>query len=311
MNDEQFLWVERYRPHKISDCILPESLKQQFQNYVNSGNVPNLILAGGAGMGKTTIAKALCDELGLDHIMINGSNERNIETLRVKIVGYASSVSLAGGRKVIIIDEADYLNKDSTQLALRAVMEEFADNCSFVFTCNHKNRILEPIHSRCAVIDFHIQDSDKQKMAGQFFKRVVTILTENKIEFDRAAVIDLIKRFFPDFRRCLNELQRYAVGGIIDAGIFKSLNSITDGIEMLRSKEFSKLQSWVVEQDVSAEDFIFSLYKDIKKVVKPEFIPAAIVLLGKYQFQSAFVADKQLNLMAMFSEMMMELEMKE
>lgn len=312
MNDEQFLWVERYRPHKVSDCILPEHLKQQFQNYVNSGKVPNLILSGGAGMGKTTVAKALCDELDLDHIMINGSNERNIDTLRVKIVGYASSVSLNGGRKVIIIDEADNLNKDSTQLALRAVIEEFADNCSFVFTCNHKNRIIDPIHSRCAVIDFQIPADDKPKLAGQFFKRITGILSQEKVEFDRQAVIDLVTRYFPDFRRCINELQRYSVSGKIDAGIFQTYNTLDNLVEDLRTKEFNKVQVWVAENaDLDTVEIIHQVYRRLKEIVKKEHIPAAIVLLGEYQHKMAFAADKSLTLMAMFSHMMLELEMKE
>ena len=313
MNQDHFLWVEKYRPHKIADCILPDSMKATFQQYVNKGEVPNMILAGGPGMGKTTVARAMCDELGLDHIVINGSNESNIDVLRGKIIGYASAVSLSGGRKVVIIDEADYLNPNSTQPAFRGVIEEFAGNCSFLFTCNYKNRIIEPLHSRCAVVDFKIEASDKPKLAGQFFKRVQQILVDEKINYDKAAVVELVKKYFPDFRRVLNELQRYAVSGKIDAGIFaaQSGSKVDDAIKFLVDKDFGNLRKWVGSNvDTDTDELMRSVYDRLYDVVKPEFIPAAVVLIGRYMYQAAFCSDKQINLMAMFSEMMLELEFK-
>lgn len=313
MKDTQLLWVEKYRPHKIADTILPESMKKMFQEYVTKGEVPNMILAGGAGMGKTTVARAMCDELGLDHILINGSNEKNIDTLRTTIVGYASAVSLTGGRKVIIIDEADYLNPNSTQPAFRGVIEEFAGNCSFVFTCNYKNRIIDPLHSRCTVIDFRIDSTERPKLAGQFFKRVQQILTEQNIEYDKATVVELVKKHFPDFRRVLNELQRYSVSGKIDAGIFatESSSKIDDAIKFLIDKDFGNLRKWVGSNvDGDTDELMRSIYDKLYDILKPEFIPAAVVLIGRYMYQSAFCSDKQVNLMALFSEMMLELEFK-
>lgn len=313
MKNDHVLWVEKYRPHKIADCILPESMKANFQEYVVKGDVPNMILAGGPGMGKTTVARAMCDELELDHILLNGSNEGNIDTLRNKIVGYASAVSLTGGRKVIIIDEADYLNPNSTQPAFRGVIEEFAGNCSFIFTCNYKSRIIEPLHSRCAVVDFKIDATEKPKLAGSFFKRIQQILIDEKVEYDKATVIELVKKYFPDFRRVLNELQRYSVSGKIDAGIFASHNNakIEDAIKYLVDKDFGSLRKWVGSNvDADTDELMRALYDRLYDVVKPEFIPAAVVLIGRYMYQAAFCSDKQINLMAMFSEMMLELEFK-
>lgn len=313
MLDEHMLWVEKYRPHKISECILPIQLKNTFQEYVSQNKVPNLILSGGPGMGKTTVAKALCDELNLDHIMINGSNESNIDTLRVKIVGYASSVSLTGGRKVVIIDEADYLNPNSTQPAFRGVIEEFAGNCSFIFTCNYKNRIIPPLHSRCSVIDFKIDGDDKKKLAVEFLKRTKQILELEKIEYDKQTVIQLITKYFPDFRRILNELQRYSVSGKIDAGIFTSQSDtkIEEAIKYLKEKDFGNLRKWVgrnVDNDVSA--IMRSIYNSLYDILKPEFIPLAVILLAKYDYRNAFVMDKEINLMAFFSDLMLNSEFK-
>jgi DNA polymerase III delta prime subunit len=313
MQNDHVLWVERYRPHKISDCILPESMKATFQQYVTKGDVPNMILAGGPGMGKTTVARAMCDELGLDHILINGSNESNIDTLRTKIVGYASAVSLTGGRKVIIIDEADYLNPNSTQPAFRGVIEEYAGNCSFVFTCNYKSRIIEPLHSRCAVVDFKIDATEKPKLAGQFFKRIQQILIDEKVEYDKATVVELVKKYFPDFRRVLNELQRYSISGKIDAGIFASQNAakVDEAIKYLVDKDFGSLRKWVGSNiDTDTDELMRSVYDRLYDTVDPKFIPVAVVLIGRYMYQAAFCADKQINLMAMFSEMMLELEFK-
>ena len=313
MNNEQMLWVEKYRPHKIADCILPDSMKATFQQYVTKGEIPNMILAGGPGMGKTTVAKAMCDELGLDYILINGSNESNIDTLRNKIVGYASTVSLTGGRKAIIIDEADYLNPNSTQPAFRGVIEEYAGCCSFIFTCNYKSRIIEPLHSRCAVVDFRIDTTERPKLAGLFFKRIQQILTDENVQYDKNTVVELIKKYFPDFRRVLNELQRYSVSGKIDAGIFASqFNSkATDAIKFLVDKDFGNLRKWVGSNiDNDTDELMRIVYDSLYDSVKPEYIPAAVVLIGKYMYQAAFCPDKQVNLMAMFSEMMMNLEFK-
>jgi len=314
MIDEHLLWVEKYRPHLIADCILPDDLKQTFQTYVTKNEIPNMILAGGSGMGKTTVAKALCDELGLDHIMINGSNESNIDTLRGKIVGYASAVSLTGGRKVVIIDEADYLNPNSTQPAFRGVIEEFAGNCSFVFTCNYKNRLIPPLHSRCAVIDFSITSEQKQSLAALFFKRVKQILAQENVEYDTNTVAQLIMKFFPDFRRVLNELQRYSVSGKIDVGILTNLtnSNITEVMSLLKRKDFRQLRKWVGQHSDNDTDKIMrEVYDHLGDAIKPEFVPAAVVLLGQYMYRGAFCSDKEINLMALFSEIMLQCEMKE
>lgn len=313
-DNTQLLWCERYRPHKIADCILPEETKNTFQEYINKGTVPNMILAGGAGMGKTTVARALCDELGLDHILINGSADGNIDTLRTKIMGYASAVSLTGGRKVIIIDEADYLNPNSTQPAFRGVIEEFADNCSFVFTCNYKNRIIEPLHSRCAVIDFKIPKDVKPKLAGAFLKRIEEILKTEGIEYDRKAVVELVKKYFPDFRRVINELQRYSISGKIDAGIFANNTDarVVEALAFLKAKDFAQLRKWVGENvDNDADKIMREIYDGLYEIVKPQYIPAAVTLIAKYMYQGAFCADKEINLMALMSEIMLEFEMKE
>jgi DNA polymerase III delta prime subunit len=229
---EHLLWTEAYRPKTIADCILPERLKKPFQEYVNQKNIPNLLLAGGAGVGKTTVAKAMCEEIGCDYMVINGSDESGIDTFRNKIKTYASSMSLSGGRKVIIIDEADYLNPNSTQPALRNAIEEFASNCSFIFTCNFKNRIIDPLHSRCAVIDFGLKNDEKSEMAGQFFKRVSGILQSEKVEFEPKVIAELVKKHFPDFRRVINELQRFSKFGKIDTNVLSQIGDVflsTDG----------------------------------------------------------------------------------
>ena len=221
---DNILWVEKYRPQKVSECILPDQLKEPFESYVSSGNIPNLLLCGGPGMGKTTIAKAMCKEIGLDYLVINGSQESGIDLLRVKLENYCSSVSLIGGRKVVIIDEADYLNPQSTQPAMRGFIERFADNCSFIFTCNYLNRIIDPIHSRCSVIEFKVDKKESPKIAQQLLERIIIILNENKVEFNEKVVVELIMKYYPDFRRTLNELQRYSTSGQIDSGILSLLS---------------------------------------------------------------------------------------
>lgn len=311
--NEQLLWVEKYRPQKVSDCILPDNIKSTFQEYVNRGEIPNLLLSGSAGVGKTTIAKALCNEVGCDFIVINGSDESGIDVLRTKIKNYASSVSLSGGRKVIIIDEADYLNPNSTQPALRGAIEEFAGNCSFIFTCNFKNRIIDPIHSRCTVIDFKIQNGQKQKMAIQFFKRVEWILNQEKIQYDKEVVASIITKHFPDNRRILNELQRYSVSGVIDKGILANAAeiSINNLVKTLKEKDFTGMRKWVTQNLDNDPTLIYrKIYDSLYEQLQPNSIPEAVLILAKYQYQSAFVADQEINLVACLTEFMMALEFK-
>lgn len=309
---EQILWTEKYRPQKVEDCILHDSIKKTFAEFVKAGQIPNLLLSGSAGVGKTTIAKALCNEVGCDFIVINGSDESGIDVLRTKIKNYASSVSLSGGRKVIIIDEADYLNPNSTQPALRGAIEEFAGNCSFIFTCNYKNRIIDPIHSRCTVIDFKT-NGQKQELAKQFFKRVEWILTQENIKYDPKVVAAVITKHFPDNRRVLNELQRYGAGGVIDAGILTSVSeiSINNLIQNLKDKDFGSMRKWVTQNlDNDPVRIYRKIYDGLYDHLKPNSIPQAVVTLARYQYQSAFVADQEINLVACLTEFMVDLEFK-
>lgn len=307
------LWVEKYRPKTIADCILPDAMKATFQEYVNKKEIPNLLLCGTAGVGKTTVAKALCEEVGCDYIVINGSDEgRQIETLRVKIKNYASSVSLMGGRKVVIIDEADYMNAESVQPALRGAIEEFSGNCSFIFTCNFKNRIMEAIHSRCTVVDFKLNGS-KAKMASAFFKRVESILKLENVEYDREVVVAIITKHFPDNRRILNELQRYSVGGTIDKGILSSVADVQLGdlVKFLKSKDFSSARKWVTNNLDNDNTVLFrKIYDIMQDNMKPQSIPQTVLTLAKYQYQSAFSADKEINFMAFLVELMVDVEWK-
>lgn len=309
---EQILWTEKYRPRKVEECILPEAIKSTFQEYVNKGEIPNLLLSGSAGVGKTTIAKAICNEVGCDYIVINGSDESGIDVLRNKIKNYASSVSLAGGRKVIIIDEADYLNPNSTQPALRGAIEEFAGNCSFIFTCNYKNRIIDPIHSRCTVVDFKI-NGNKAKMASQFFKRVEWILEQEKVTYDAEVVAAVITKHFPDNRRILNELQRYAVSGNIDKGILANVSeiSLSSLVKTIKEKDFTSMRKWVTQNlDNDPVRIYRKIYDGLYENLKPEAIPQAVLILARYQYQAAFVADQEINLVACLTEFMVELEFK-
>jgi DNA polymerase III delta prime subunit len=305
------LWVEKYRPHKIEDCILPDSLKKTFQEFVDKKEIPNLLLCGSAGVGKTTVAKALCDEVGCDYLMINGSDESGIDTFRTKIKNYASSMSFDGTRKVIIIDEADYLQANSTQPALRAAIEEFSSNCSFIFTCNYKNRIIEPLHSRCAVIEFKIQNGQKAKMAAAFFKRVENILQTEKVDYDKQVIAAVITKHFPDNRRILNELQRYSASGngSIDSGILSHVADVqvSDLINSIKNKDFSASRKWVTQNlDNDPNEIYRKIYDNLYEFLKPDSIPPAVLILSKYQYQSAFVADQEINLVACITEFMVE-----
>jgi len=296
----------------VEDCILPDAIKSTFLEYVAKKEIPNLLLSGSAGVGKTTIAKALCEEVGCDYIVINGSDESGIDVLRTKIKNYASSVSLSGGRKVVIIDEADYLNPNSTQPAMRGAIEEFSSNCSFIFTCNFKNRIIDPIHSRCSVIDFKINGS-KQAMAAQFFKRVEWILEQEGITYSKDAVAAVITKHFPDNRRVLNELQRYAVSGNIDAGIVASVADVQLGplVAALKDKDFASVRKWVTNNlDNDPVKIYRKLYDGLYEVLKANSVPQLVLHLSKYQYQSAFVADHEINMVACLTEIMVDCEFK-
>jgi len=309
---EHMLWVEKYRPKTIEECILPESLKATFQEFVNRKEIPNLLLSGTAGVGKTTVAKALCQEVGCDYIMINGSDDSGIDVLRNKIKNYASSMSLMGGRKVVIVDEADYLNPNSTQPAFRGVIDEFASNCSFIFTCNFKNRIMEPIHSRCTCIDFKLNGS-KAAMASRFFKRVESILTLEQVKYDKEVVAAIISKHFPDNRRVLNELQRFSISGVIDKGALGAVADVQlkDLIKSLKEKDFASARKWVTQNlDNDPTKIYRKIYDGLYELLKPNSVPQLVLHLAKYQYQSAFVADHEINMIACMTEIMVDCEFK-
>lgn len=311
--DEMFLWVEKYRPQKIDDCVLPQSLKDTFRQYVEQGELPNFLFTGSAGVGKTTIAKALCNEIGAEYMMINGSEESGIDTLRTKIKGFASTISLTDAKKVVILDEADYLNANSTQPALRGFIEEFANNCRFILTCNFKNRIIEPIHSRCSVVEFKIDSKDKQEIAATFFKRAVSILKQEQVEFDPKVVAELITKHFPDYRRILNELQRYSVSGKIDSGILVNMSeeSFKGLIKLLKEKDFTEVRKWVAKNSDSDTTSLFrELYDTASTTIEPNSIPQLVLILADYQYKAAFVADHELNIMAALTEIMAQCKFK-
>ena len=309
---DHLLWTEKYRPKTIEDCILPERLKTPFQEYVNQKNIPNLLLSGGAGVGKTTVAKAMCNEIGCDYMVINGSDESGIDVFRTKIKNYASSMSLSGGRKVIIIDEADYLNPNSTQPALRNAIEEFAGNCSFIFTCNFKNRIIEPLHSRCAVIEFGLKNGEKAKMAGSFFKRIQSVLQSEKVDYDDAVIAELVKKHFPDFRRIINEMQRYSQFGKIDSGILVQMGDveISNIVKYIKDKDFGSIRKWVATTEIDAATLYRKLYDGLYDVLKPQSIPQAVIIIADYQYKQAFVADPEINTVACLTELMVSVEFK-
>lgn len=310
MNDD-FLWVEKYRPINVADTILPQHLKQTFQQFVDQENVPNLLLTGTAGVGKTTIAKAMLEELGCDYIVINGSMNGNIDTLRHDIMSFASSVSLQGGRKYVILDEADYLNPNSTQPALRNFMEEFSKNCGFILTCNFKNKIIDPLHSRCSVIEFKLSKEEKVDCAAQMFKRTCSILKHENVEHDRATVAEVVKKHFPDNRRILNELQRYSATGRIDAGILSNLQEVTmtNLVKSLKEKDFTSVRKWVAENSDADNTTIFRrLYDTSSEYMAPSSIPQLVLILADYQYKSAFVADHEINMTACLTEIMANCE---
>ena len=314
MTYEDFLWCEKYRPKRVQDTILPDALKKTFQQFVDQDNVPNLLLTGRAGVGKTTIAKAMLEEIGADYITINGSMNGNIDTLRTEISNFASSVSFTGGRKYVILDEADYLNANSTQPALRNFMEEFSKNCGFILTCNFKNRIIEPLHSRCSVIEFKIANDDKVAIAGQFYKRVSNILKEENVEFDKPTVAELVKTYFPDWRRVLNELQRYASTGRIDAGILanKSQDNLNALINLMKERNFTEVRKWVGENsDIDSAVLYRSLYDLLpNKISSTQSVADSIIILAEYQYKEAFVANSEINRVAALATLMAEVDWK-
>ena len=310
---DQFLWVEKYRPKTIGDCILPKPLKDTFQQIVDGGELPNLMFAGTAGLGKTTVARALCEQLGIDYIVINGSEEGNIDTLRTKIRQFASTVSLAGGYKCVILDEADYLNPQSTQPALRGFIEEFSDNCRFILTCNFKNRIIEPLHSRCGVIDFKFDKKQLAGLCGSFLGRLKQILTTENVTFEEPVLAELIMKHAPDWRRVLNEAQRYSIGGTIDEGVLVTLNdkSIKDLMSALKAKNFKAMREWVVNNIDTEPHAIFrKIYDNLAEHMQPQSIPQIIIILADYQYKNAFVADHELNVVACMTEVMANAEFK-
>ena len=310
-----FIWVEKYRPKTIDDCILPESTKNTFKEFLNRGEIPNMLLAGPPGIGKTTVAKALCNELGVDFYVINGSDEgRFLDTVRNNAKNFASTVSLTSEakHKVIIIDEADNTGND-VQLLLRAFIEEFAGNCRFIFTCNYKNKILEPLHSRCAVIEFGIKGKEKQQIAAAFFQRINEILEQEKIEADKKVLIQLINKHFPDWRRVLNECQRYSVGGKIDSGILAAFSdvAVNDLIKNLKAKNFPEVRKWVNNNMDNDTSVLFRrIYDSLYESLVPNTVPAAVLIIAKYQYQMAFVADQEINMLACLTEIMVECEFK-
>ena len=309
---ESLLWVEKYRPRTIEDCILPESIKKTLRDVVSQNKIPNMMFTGTSGIGKTTAARAICNETQADYLIINGSDEgRMIDTLRTKLTQFCSTISLSGSRKVVIIDEADYMNADSVQPAMRNFTERFADNCSFIFTCNYKNRIIEPIHSRCAVIDFSLKNGEKQIIAARFMKRVEGILTDESIDYDKEVIAKLVLKHFPDFRRVLNELQRYSTSGEINSGVLANIKemNLKELIDSLREKNFSKMRQWVVANvDNDPATVYRKIYDELYNVVDKGSIPQAVLTIAEYQYKSAFVADQEINLVACLVELMAECE---
>jgi DNA polymerase III delta prime subunit len=305
------LWVEKYRPKTLSDCILPIDLTKIFSGMVKEGSIPNMMFYGKAGTGKTTVARALANDLGANSIIINCSEESGIDTLRNKIRQYASTVSLSGGQKIVILDEFDYANAQSIQPALRGAIEEFAANCRFIMTCNYKNRIIDPLHSRCTGIDFTVPSSEKAQIAMGILKRVEHILTNEKIPYETPVLVNLIKKHFPDIRRVINELQRYSSSGKIDVGVLAqgSCDSYKELLRYMKGKDFSSCRKWIIQNiDLNTSEFFKKLYNELYNVLKPNSIPQAILIIAEYQYKSSFAADQEINTMAMVVQLMMDCE---
>ena len=310
---QEHLWVEKYRPNSLTEAILPSQLKKDFKDVLKQGELQNMLLTGTAGTGKTTVAKALCNELNLDYIIINGSEESGIDTLRNKIKQFASSVSLEGGYKVVILDEADYLNPQSTQPALRGFIEEFSANCRFILTCNFKNRIIEPLHSRCSVVEFAIPKDEKEEMAMQFMQRLQHILGTENVQYENEVLAELIMKYFPDFRRTINELQRYGLSGTIDSGILINVNdiSVNDLMNHLKIKDFRKMRQWVANNiDIEPAAMFRKIYDNATEYVDPQSIPQLVLILADYQYKDSFVADHELNMVACLTEIMAGVQFK-
>ena len=310
---DEILWVEKYRPNTIDDAILPSELKITFSKFVTNGECPNLLLSGSAGCGKTTVAKAMLEQLGCTYMMINGSEESGIDVLRNKIKNFASTVSLEGGRKYVILDEADYLNPQSTQPALRGFIEEFSKNCGFILTCNFRNRIIEPLHSRCSTVEFRIPAGEKPQLAMDFMNRCGTILDSENVKYNKKVVASLIQKFFPDWRRVLNELQRYSASGEIDAGILVNLSedSVKELLSFLKNKEFTNVRRWIVNNlDNDPSRIYRRIYDSLYDSLVPSTIPHAVVILADYSYKSAFVADQEINLLACMTELMSQVKFK-
>lgn len=310
---KKYLWCEKHRPDTIQKCILSSQLKDTFQQFVNNEHIPNLLLSGGPGVGKTTVAKAMLNQIGATHMMINGSEESGIDVLRNKIKNFASTVSFDTNRKFVILDEADYLNPQSTQPALRGFIEEFHKNCGFILTCNFKNRIIEPLHSRCSVVEFKIPNEEKPKLAAQFFKRITEILEEENVKFNPKAVAGIIEKFFPDWRRCLNELQRYSASGEIDAGILVNISdeSLKEMIGFLKEKEFGNMRKWVANNlDNDPTRIYRKIYDTLYERLEPTSVPQLVLIIADYQYKSAFVADQEINLLACMTEIMSNVRFK-